>query len=116
MSDINQPPPPPPPPPGAAPPPMPGAGGSEEKNSLGIWALVLGILSIVCSCGPFTGIPAIIVGRKAKEAQAQGRANNGTLGQVGFVLGIIGTALFVVVVVLYAILFSVGVWDASMGL
>ena len=30
------------------------------------WALVLGILSLLC-CGLFTGIPAIIMGKSAKE-------------------------------------------------
>ncbi|WP_291382394.1 DUF4190 domain-containing protein [Demequina sp.] len=78
---------PPPPPPIAMP-----VGGSEEKNSLGVWALVLGILSILC-CGLFTGIPAIILGNNSKKAAAEGRATNGTLGNVGFILGIVGTVL-----------------------
>ena len=33
----------------------------DEKNSLGGWALGLGIASLVC-CTIFTGIPAMIVG------------------------------------------------------
>lgn len=74
-------------------------GGSTQKNSLGTWALVLGILSIVC-CGLFTGIPAIFVGRASEKAQAEGLANNGNLGKIGFILGIIGTALSLVGVVL----------------
>src|SRR5690554_7772944 len=98
MSDINQPPPPPPPsdgggappppPPGAGPPPVPGASGNEQKNSLGVWALVLGILSILC-CALFTGIPAIFVGRASQKAEAEGLANNGNLGKVGLILGIV---------------------------
>ncbi|MFV0633606.1 DUF4190 domain-containing protein [Demequina sp.] len=100
MSDLT--PPPPPPPPGGQ---FYGAYPSEEKNSLGVWALVLGILAIVCSCGPFTGIPAIILGKKAKEAQEQALATNGSLGTVGMVLGIVGTALFGIGLVLY---FAVG--------
>ena len=95
MSDL-----PPPPPPSGATPPL-GAGGPESKNSLGVWALVLGILSIVC-CGFFTGIPAIILGLNSKKAQAQGLATNGTLGQVGFITGIIGTALGVLGIILWA--------------
>ncbi|PKQ14536.1 MAG: hypothetical protein CVT68_11375 [Actinobacteria bacterium HGW-Actinobacteria-8] len=67
-------------------------GASDEKNSLGVWALVLGILSIVC-CGLFTGIPAIILGNNSKKAAAEGRSTNGSLGNVGFILGIIGTVL-----------------------
>lgn len=77
----------PPPPPMGMP-----VGASDEKNSLGVWALVLGILSIVC-CGLFTGIPAIILGNNSKKAAAEGRASNGPLGNVGFILGIIGTVL-----------------------
>jgi putative exporter of polyketide antibiotics len=67
-------------------------GASDEKNSLGVWALVLGILSIVC-CGLVAGIPAIILGNNSKKAAAEGRATNGTLGNVGFILGIVGTVL-----------------------
>src|SRR5690606_10573010 len=85
----------------SAPPPPPGyyggpTGGpmfpSTEKNSLGVWALVLGILGLVC-CGIFTAIPAVIVGNKSKEAAAQGLANNGGLGTAGVVLGWIGIVL-----------------------
>ena len=96
MSDFNQAPP--PPPGGGAPPPPPLGGGfpggSTEKNNLGTWALVLGILSIVC-CGPFTGIPAIFVGLASQRAQEAGRADNGNLGKIGWILGIIGIALTV---------------------
>ena len=65
---------------------------NEQKNNLGIWALVLGIVSIVC-CGLLAGIPAIILGRKSKEAEAAGLDNNGNLGNVGFILGIVGSVL-----------------------
>lgn len=103
MSDFNQAPP--PPPGGGAPPPPPLGGGfpggSTEKNNLGTWALVLGILSFVC-CGIFTAIPAIFVGLASRKAQAQGRANNGTLGTVGLVLGIIAVVLTLISIVLYA--------------
>lgn len=84
------------------PPPMgmpPAAGGSQEKNSLGVWALVLGILSILC-CGFLAGIPAIILGNNGKKAAAEGRATNGSLANVGFILGIIGTALSVLGIIL----------------
>ena len=92
MSDFNQPPPPPPPPPPGAGAPVPGMGGKTQKNSLGTWALVLGILSIVC-CGFLAGVPAIFIGRASEKAQAEGLATNGNLGKVGFILGIVGTAL-----------------------
>lgn len=82
----------------SAPPPPPGYYGGQpggpmfggtEKNNLGVWALVLGILGLVC-CGIFTAIPAVILGNKSKEAAAQGQATNGGLGQAGVVLGWIG--------------------------
>ena len=89
------------------PPSMPPAmgmpvGGSTQKNSLGVWALVLGILSILC-CGFVAGIPAIILGMNSKKAAEQGLATNGNLGNVGFVLGIIGCVLTVVGVIVGAI-------------
>lgn len=117
MTDLPPPPPPPPgmtppPPPGMTPPPMPGYGGSEEKNSLGVWALVLGILSLVC-CGLLAGIPAIIVGRRSKEAGEQGLATNANLGNVGFILGIIGTILSAIGVVFYIVLIIAGTAGSS---
>src|SRR4051794_8995083 len=88
MSDNAPPPPPPPqePPPGGgygppagggygAPPPPPGYGGyggyggaggyggPPKNSSKAVWALVLGILGLLC-CGFFTGIPAIILGKQ----------------------------------------------------
>ncbi len=107
MTDI--PPPPPPPPPPLPQPPGFGPGPSDAKNSLGVWALVLGILSVLC-CGLVAGIPAIILGQKSKQAAAEGMATNGTLGNVGFILGIVGTALQLVWWI-YAL--STGTWSTS---
>lgn len=109
MSDIT---PPPPPPPAAPQPGFPGAGGSEEKNNLGTMALVFGILSLVC-CGLLAGIPAIIIGKKSQEAQAQGLATNGQMGKIGFILGIIGSVLSVLGLIFYGVLFAAGALDAS---
>lgn len=91
----------------SAPPPPPGYyGGSSnapmfagtEKNNLGVWALVLGILGLV-GCGIFAAIPALVLGNKSKQAAAQGLANNGGLGQAGVVLGIIGIVLFILAII-----------------
>ena len=71
------------------------APGAYPKNSLGVWSLVLGIASIVL-CGPFSGIPAIIIGNNAKRAVAAGEADNASLATGGVVTGWIGTILFVV--------------------
>lgn len=102
MSDFTQAPP--PPPGGGAPPPPPLGGGlpggSTEKNNLGTWALVLGIVSFVC-CGLVAAIPAIFLGLASRKAQAAGQANNGTLGTVGLVLGIANIVMSIVAIALY---------------
>ena len=83
------------------PPPMGMPMGNSSKNGLGTWALVLGILSIVC-CGFLAGIPAVILGMQSKKAQEEGLATNGNLGNIGFVLGIIGCALSILGFILNA--------------
>jgi hypothetical protein len=73
---------------------QPGAYGAAPlpKNSLGVWSLVLGILSIL-GCGLFTGIAAIITGSKSRRAQREGQADNGGMGLAGLIMGWIGTVL-----------------------
>ena len=83
--------------------PMPGT----EKNGLGTWALVLGILSIVC-IGLFGGIPAVILGKSSKKAQALGQANNANLGNIGMILGWIGIGLSVLGIVFWIVMFIIG--------
>ena len=89
MSDAQQPPPPFPPGPAA-----PAYASQPPTHPRAVTSLVLGILSLVL-CGFFTGIPAIILGRRAQEDI---RASNGTLGGDGLALaGIITGAISVVV-------------------
>jgi len=76
------------------------------KNSVGVWALVLGILSVTF-CGCLSGIPAIIVGYASRRAAAAGEANNGGMGTAGVVLGWISVALTVLSLVW---LFLLGGW------
>jgi hypothetical protein len=84
-----------------APPPRQTASGA-------VTALVLGILGLVM-CGPFTAVPAIIVGRNAtREIDAShGQLEGRSMAQAGFILGIVGTVvgalafLFVVVVFVF---------------
>ena len=78
------------------------------KNSLAVWSLVLGIVAFVLSCGLFTGIPAIIVGHKARAAVAEGQANNPGMATAGIVLGWIATVLSILGVVLLVILLATG--------
>ena len=85
-------PPPPPSPYGGAPYGGPPAAPNSNK---GTWALVCGILGLVC-CG-LLGIPAIILGR---QAQAEGQ--RGGTAKVGEVLGYVALALMVLGVILFA--------------
>lgn len=106
-------------PPSEPPPPPPSpytSGQPAPRTSSGsaVTALVLGILGIVM-CGPFTAIPAIIVGRNAtREIDAsQGRLDGRGMAQAGFVLGIIGTVLFGLGLLLVLGLLVLGVSTSS---
>ena len=85
-----------------APPP---AGGYAQggTNSKSVWSLVLGILGLLC-CGFFTGIPAIILGRRAQgEIDTSGGMQGGRgMATAGFVLGIIACVWGVISIILYA--------------
>lgn len=72
-----------------------GYGGTYPKNSLGVWALVLGLVGFFV-CSILTGIPAIIVGNKGRKAAAAGEANNGGMALAGVILGWVTVALFVI--------------------
>lgn len=97
---------PPPPPPQYGAPQPPYGGYPQKTNQKAVWALVLGILSIIC-CGIFAGIPAIVLGNMAKnEVATTGQPGRG-LAQAGFVLGIIS----IVVTILWFVLVLSGVID-----
>jgi putative exporter of polyketide antibiotics len=92
---------PPPPPPQYGAPQPPYGDYPQKTNTKAVWALVLGILSIVC-CGLVAGIPAIILGNLAKkEIETTGQPGRG-MAQAGFILGIISIAFSVITLVLYA--------------
>jgi hypothetical protein len=90
----------------SAPPPPPdpsggyGYGGyaAPRTNPKAIWALVTGILGLVC-CSP-AGIVALILGNQAKrEIEASGGAETGGgMAQAGVVLGIIAIVLLVLTI------------------
>jgi len=75
----------------------------------GTLILVLGILSLVC-CGLFTGIPAWVMGgNDLKAMKAGGMDPSGeTLTKVGWILGIIGTALSAIGIVIQIIVIAGG--------
>jgi hypothetical protein len=60
------------------------------------WALGLGVAAVFC-CGPFTGIPGIILAKKDMDEVAAGRAPqmDDTWAKVAFYLNIGAMALFV---------------------
>ena len=97
-----------------APSPYPYAGqpygpyAAYPKNSLGVWALVLGVASLVLSCFFLTGIPAIILGRQGQRAADEGLANNRGMSTAGLVLGWIAVGLSLVGVVVAVIAALVG--------
>jgi hypothetical protein len=96
----------PPPPPMGDPNDPNGAFGAPQDTSgniFGILALIAGIVSIVLCCvyaGLWAGVPAIILGVVGKKKADAGQANNKTLANVGFILGIIGVAIFLVQIIL----------------
>jgi hypothetical protein len=82
-----------------------GGGQAEGASTRAILALIFGILSLLCA-GFLSGIPAIILGKMEMNAIKAGlapKAGEGT-AKVGFILGIIGTALSCLVT-----LFSIGI-------
>jgi hypothetical protein len=107
MSEL--PPNPPPPPPSSPYAGGPATPGPPASSGNAVTALVLGILGGVM-CGPFTAVPAIVVGRKAMREidDAQGRLGGRGMAQAGFVLGIVGTVLGALALLLFLGLFALG--------
>lgn len=91
--------------------PAPYGAAPLPKNSLGVWSLVLGILSVL-GCGLLTGIAAIITGTKSRQAQREGLADNGGMGLAGLIMGWIGTVL-VTLAVVGSIVFSAVLYSSS---
>jgi len=85
-----------------------GAMAGTQRNDLGVWALILGILSLV-SFSILTGIPAIILGNKSKAAVARGEANNPGLGMAGVIMGWISVAVIGLIVFFFAVIMVIGI-------
>lgn len=94
---------------GAPYPGYPGYGQVYPRNDLGIWSLVLALAGIVLGFTLLTGIPAVILGRRARQAVARGEANNDGIAVAGIVIGWIATALgaLVAILVIGAIVFGI---------
>jgi len=68
---------------------------NPSASTRALLALILGILSCLL-LGLFAGIPAIILGRKEEKAIARGEAPlaGKNFARWGWILGIVGTALW----------------------
>ncbi|MFD0694002.1 DUF4190 domain-containing protein [Paenibacillus sp. GCM10027628] len=79
---------------------------SSQTNGKSIAAMVLGILSIVIPyVGIILGIIAIVLSRIAsKEIQLRGEQGKG-FAITGLVCGIIGTALYAIIIAFFVIIF-----------
>lgn len=94
--------PPPPPPPGGGYGQQPGYGAPTPagNNQKATWALVTGILGLLC-CSPL-GVVAIILGRSAEqEIRVTGQGGAG-LAKAGFILGIVALAFLALQIILFA--------------
>ena len=98
--------------PDPGPPPYPYAYVPPPPNHpQAVTALVLGILSLVL-CGFFTGIPAMVLGRRVRrDVRASGGTVGGEgLGAAGFWTGLVGTFLSCGSALLVVAVFAVGEW------
>ena len=84
----------------------PGVAGPVTSGAT-IAAFVMGLLSVIACLGPITGIPAIVVGRRARREidSSQGSLEGRGLATTGIVVGVVGTILWGLVA-----LFLVGAW------
>jgi hypothetical protein len=82
---------------------------APQNHKDAVTSLVLGIVSLVM-CGFVTGIPAMILGRRAKrEIQASGGALGGEgMATAGFVTGLISTVIAGLAFVLVVLVFAFG--------
>jgi len=75
-----------------------------RRNGLGVAALVLGILAVVCSItvvgGVLLGLLAIVLGALGRGRARRGEADNGGVALAGLLLGAVGLLLSVALIAL----------------
>ena len=90
---------------------QPGGLGAALPNAEGaIASLILGIVSVAGSCTFITGIPAMVLGRRAirRVDASNGQLGGKGLAQAGFWTGLVGTVLGVIALVLVIGVFAFG--------
>lgn len=88
-----------------------GAPRDTSGNALGVWSLVLAIITFFTCCLP-ASVVGIVLGAKGRSAAREGRADNGGLATVGYVLNIVLTVLSVIAIGAFLILLSsAGSWE-----
>lgn len=115
------------PPPGASVPPpgaefrpagSPATMASTADNTMGVLALIAGILGFTCF--PLLGsILAIIFGRMGIKKAEQGLATNGSMARVGFWLGVISLVLSAIgffIIIILSIVAAIAGGDSSCGI
>ena len=88
---------------------------STERNSLGVWSLVLGIVSVALCClviGVVPGAFGIWLGIRGRQAVARGQATNGGVALTGIILSVIGILVGLYFLLSFALLINQqGGWD-----
>ena len=108
------------PPPGASmrPPGVPATVAPTADNTMGVLALIAGILGFTCF--PLLGaILAIIFGRMGIKKAEQGLATNGGMARVGFWLGVISlilSAIGFIIVIILSIVAAIAGGDGTCGI
>lgn len=115
------------PPPGASVPPpgaefrpagSPATMASTADNTMGVLALIAGILGFTCF--PLLGaILAIIFGRMGIKKAEQGLATNGSIARIGFWLGVISLVLSAIgffIIIILSIVAAIAGGDSSCGI
>jgi hypothetical protein len=77
--------------------------GAAPQNGMGTAALILSILGII-GCIPIVGgVLGIVFGKMGMKAAQEGRATNEGQAKAGFIIGIIGLVLWVLLGIIYFI-------------
>ena len=76
----------------------------KTNAPLAIWSLILGILAMI-SCGPVTGIPAIICGHMAKSRikADPDKFNGDGMALAGLIMGYFSVVVFALLVIVFVI-------------